>query len=144
MAGGAETPNIAALPAIVLIGAGSGRRSAREAIDLSNDGGVTLGRLFTLRAMPIAAGVVRDLGICERAVFVAADREGLPRTERFCDDCGARSAGFSHDQRLPQAAFEGARRAVPAGSEAVRDGRAGQTRPCCAGWHEDQGERLET
>ena len=47
MAGGAETPNIAALPAIVLIGAGSGRRSAREAIDLSNDGGVTLGRLFT-------------------------------------------------------------------------------------------------
>ena len=47
MAGGAETPNIAALPAIVLIGAGSGRRSAREAIDLSNDEGVTLGRLFT-------------------------------------------------------------------------------------------------
>src|SRR5258708_2575069 len=47
MAGGAETPDIAALPAIVLIGAGSGRRSAREAIDLSNDGGVTLGRLFT-------------------------------------------------------------------------------------------------
>src|SRR6266568_7959526 len=47
MAGGAETPNIAALPAIVLIGAGSGRRSAREAIDLSNDRGVTLGRLFT-------------------------------------------------------------------------------------------------
>jgi NADPH2:quinone reductase len=31
----------------VLIGAGSGRRSAREAIDLSNDEGVTLGRLFT-------------------------------------------------------------------------------------------------
>ena len=50
--------------------------------------------------------------------------------ERFCDDCGARSAGFSHDQRLPQAAFEGARRTVPAGSEVVRDGRAGQTRPC--------------
>jgi transposase len=30
---------------------------------------------------------------------------GLPRTERFCDDCGAGSAGFSHDQRPPQAAF---------------------------------------
>src|SRR6267378_2647226 len=64
--------------------------------------------------------------------------------ERFCDDCGAGSAGFSHDQRLPQAAFEGARRAVPAGSEVVRDGRAGQTRPCRAGWHEDQSERVET
>jgi hypothetical protein len=23
------------------------------------------------------------------AVFVAADRQSLPRTERFCDDCGA-------------------------------------------------------
>jgi predicted SnoaL-like aldol condensation-catalyzing enzyme len=33
----------------VLIGAGSGRRSAREAIDLSNDEGVTLGRLFTAK-----------------------------------------------------------------------------------------------
>src|SRR5260370_610676 len=27
--------------------------------------------------------------LCEWAVLVAADREGLPRTERFCDDCGA-------------------------------------------------------
>ena len=27
--------------------------------------------------------------LCEWAIFVAADREGLPRTERFCDDCGA-------------------------------------------------------
>src|SRR5207248_3184502 len=70
--------------------------------------------------------------LCEWAVFVAADCEGLPRAERFCDDCGAGSAGLPHDQRLPQAAFEGARRAVPAGSEAVRDGRAGQTRPCRA------------
>ncbi len=59
MAGGAETPNIAALPAIVLIGAGSGRRSAREAIDLSNDGGVTLGRLFTARAALYVQGVLR-------------------------------------------------------------------------------------
>jgi transposase len=25
----------------------------------------------------------------EWAVFVAADRQSLPRTERFCDDCGA-------------------------------------------------------
>jgi hypothetical protein len=33
---------------------------------------------------------------------------------------------------------------VPAGSEAVRDGRAGQTRPCRPGWHEDQSERVET
>src|ERR1700681_1399665 len=65
-------------------------------------------------------------------LYSAADREGLPRAERFCDDCGAGSAGFSYHQRLPQAAFEGARRAVPAGSEAVRDGGAGQTRPCCA------------
>jgi len=33
-------------------------------------------------------------------------------TKRFCDDCGAGSAGLPHDQRLPQAAFEGAGRAV--------------------------------
>ena len=32
----------------------------------------------------------------------------------------------------------------PAGSEAVRDGRAGQTRPRGLGWHEDQGKRVET
>src|SRR5229473_2986447 len=69
---------------------------------------------------------------------------GLPRTERFCDDCGAGSAGLPNHQRLPQAAFEGARCAVPAGSEAVRDGRAGQTRPCGAGWYEDQSKRVET
>src|SRR5882672_6068742 len=57
---------------------------------------------------------------------------------------GAGSAGLPNHQRLPQAAFEGARCAVPAGSEAVRDGRAGQTRPRGAGWHEDQSKRVET
>src|SRR5258708_28212855 len=72
------------------------------------------------------------------------DREGQPGWERIWADCGAGSAGLPNHQRLPQAAFEGARCAVPAGSEAVRDGRAGQTRPCGAGWHEDQGECVET
>jgi hypothetical protein len=45
----------------VLIGAGSGRRSAREAIDLSNDGGVTLGRLFThmFSALPSNSDIAR-------------------------------------------------------------------------------------
>jgi transposase len=28
--------------------------------------------------------------------------------------------------------------------QVLRDGRAGQTRPCRAGWHEDQSERIET
>ena len=50
----------------------------------------------------------------------------------------------SNDQRLPQAAFKGARRVVSAGSEVVRGSRAGQTRPRRLGWHEDQSERVET
>ena len=33
---------------------------------------------------------------------------------------------------------------VPPGSEVVRDGRAGQTRPRRIGWHEDQSECVET
>jgi hypothetical protein len=69
--------------------------------------------------------------------------EGLPRAERFRDDCRARSAGLPNDQRLPQAPFEGSWGVVPAGSEVVRDGRAGQTRPCRIGWHQDQSERVE-
>src|ERR1700722_629306 len=51
---------------------------------------------------------------------------------------------FPNDRRLPQAPFEGARRVVPPGSEVVRDGRAGQTRPRRIGWHEDQSECVET
>ena len=53
MAGGAETPNIAALPAIARLGAWLNRRGVPdadrhvEAIDPICGGGVTLGRLFT-------------------------------------------------------------------------------------------------
>ena len=51
MAGGAETPNIAALAAIAQLGPvnrrGARCRSAREAIDPICREGITLGRLFT-------------------------------------------------------------------------------------------------
>ena len=89
-------------------------------------------------------GRVAAARLCEWALFVAADCQSLPRAERFRDDCRARSAGLPNDQRLPQAAFKGARRVVSAGSEVVRGSRAGQTRPRRLGWHEDQSERVET
>jgi hypothetical protein len=57
----------------------------------------------------------------ERTVFVVADCERLPRTERVCDDCGAGSAGLPNRQQVPQT-FDGAQWAVPAGFEAVRGG----------------------
>ena len=76
------------------------------------------------------------------ALLLHGYASGLYSSRRIARACRERNdfvmivaldpAGFSHDQRLPQAAFEGARRAVPAGSEVVRDGRAGQTRPCRA------------
>jgi len=52
--------------------------------------------------------------------------------------------GFSHDQRLPKRHLKALGALFLQVSEVVRDGRAGQTRPCRAGWHEDQSERVET
>ena len=75
------------------------------------------------------------------ALLLHGYASGLYSSRRIAKACRERNdfvmivaldAPDFRDQRLPQAAFEGARRAVPAGSEVVRDGRAGQTRPCRA------------
>jgi len=77
------------------------------------------------------------------AVFVAADREGLPRIERFLMIVSARSAGFSHDQRLPQRHLKALGRAVPAGSEVSRP--AGLVNSAMSRlMARDQSERVET
>ena len=59
----------------------------------------------------------------------------------FLEHCRARSAGFSHRLRLPQAALEGACGTVRASSQAVRTGGTCEARPCRARRDEDQGER---
>src|SRR3954453_13235413 len=59
------------------------------------------------------------------------------------DDRGGRPAGLPYDLGVPQAAPEGAGRAVRAGVEARREGRAGEARARGARWHQDQGERVE-
>src|SRR6267142_3713356 len=46
----------------VLIGMGSRRRSASQAIDLPSDGGGNLGRLFTMSALPSAADIYQGDG----------------------------------------------------------------------------------
>ena len=46
--------------------------------------------------------------LLQRRLLVAPDRQGGARTGRLPEHCRARSAGFSHRLRLPQAALEGA------------------------------------
>jgi len=71
------------------------------------------------------------------AVFVAADCEGPARTDDFVMIVALDPPDFPNHQRLPQAAFEGPRRPVPAGFEAVRGGRL--VNSATSRWmHEDQ------
>jgi hypothetical protein len=57
----------------VLIGVGSRRRSASQAIDLPSDGGVNLGRLFTSKAKKAIAdykkAIGRPEGLAELSIF---------------------------------------------------------------------------
>src|SRR3954464_4868416 len=62
----------------------------------------------------------------------------------FMMTCGGRSAGLPNDLRVPQATPHTARRAVRAGFEACREGRAGAAWACRARRHQDQGECVQT
>src|ERR1700677_704211 len=80
----------------------------------------------------------------ERAVFVAADRQGDGGAGGLHDDRGGRSTGLPHDLGLPQAASEGAGCFICAGIEACGKGGPGEARARGARRHKDQSERLET
>ena len=115
----------------------------REELDLSRDC-----RQLHERAGSAAVRSADDDGaasawLCERHLLVAADRQGGGGAGGLHDDRGGRPAGLPHDLGVPPAAPEGAGRAVRAGVEAGREGRAGEARARCARRHQDQGERVQ-
>src|SRR3954447_17827824 len=74
----------------------------------------------------------------------SSHRQGVYRARGLHDDCGGRPAGPPNDLRVPQATPHTARRAVRAGFEACREGRAGAAWACRARRHQDQGECVQT
>jgi len=61
----------------------------QESLDLKEITGSYVSGLGQPPFDPADDGGASAARLCEWAVFVAADRQSLPRTERFCDDCGA-------------------------------------------------------